>query len=133
MMDVRHLWHKLHVLIYAFKIAVIPESLDRGFNSTEFEFYTKRNLIGIYLPLFPDKEEDTFQAINNFYAPFPFIEDLDLNREAFNTVRYITISYLLSYFQLNIIENERGQIYQYNRAFRILTNKRRNTLQTGTY
>ncbi len=66
--------------------SVIPESIEGGFNKTEFEYYLRNNLLSIFSPLFPDKLEDVVQAMYNFYAPYPHLEDEDLNREAFNTV-----------------------------------------------
>ena len=49
--------------------------------------------------------ENAFQAMNWFYSPWPYINDTDLNRDAFNVVR---IGLYAMVFSLVDIACERG-------------------------
>jgi carboxylesterase type B len=63
----------------------IPEANDGGFNSTEFDFYLRTRLVGIFEEqLTPKQVEDFFQAMHYNYAPYPYLDDLEGNRQAFN-------------------------------------------------
>ena len=46
-----------------------------------------RDLIGIFAPLStPEAAENVYRAMLWYYAPHPYLNDLDLNRDAFNEV-----------------------------------------------
>ena len=62
--------------------------MDGGFTREEFEYHLREDLLAFWTPQFSDKmNEDAFQATNWFYSPWPYINDTDLNRDAFNIVR----------------------------------------------
>jgi len=69
-----------------YTIALIPESLERGFTREEFTGVVKNNLVKIFSPLFPEREEDVVQALDFYYSPYPHEYNLDANREAFNVM-----------------------------------------------
>ena len=62
--------------------------MEGGFTREEFEYHLRTDLISFWEPqLEPKQTEDAFQALNFFYSPWPYTNDTDLNREAFNWVR----------------------------------------------
>ena len=66
--------------------------MEGGFTREEFEYHLREDLIGFWSPQFDDKmTEDAVQACNYFYSPWPYINDTDLNREAFNWVRKFSL------------------------------------------
>lgn len=65
---------------------MIPESLKGGFNRTEFEYHLHNDLLNMFSPLFPDKEQDVFEALNWYYSPWPYLDDEDKNRLSFNVL-----------------------------------------------
>ena len=68
-------------------ISVIPEAWDGGFNRTEFQRILRENLLEIWAPQFPPKvQEDAYSATDFMYTPWPYLEDKELNRDAFNMV-----------------------------------------------
>ncbi|CAH1789337.1 unnamed protein product [Owenia fusiformis] len=62
-------------------IAVLPDSLDRGYNRTEF---LERLTILAYDLSYNDIYEDVTQAVAFEFSPWPHINDLDANRQKFN-------------------------------------------------
>ena len=84
---VRHnIFMSLIFSCFSFFLTVIPESDARGFNRTEFETYLRERLISLFTGTLPGKEDEIFSAIDMFYSFQPFINDMDLNREAMNRV-----------------------------------------------
>lgn len=67
-------------------VTVVPDPEGDGFNHTEFEQGVRvlMKLFSAYFP--PGREEDVFKALSWYYSPWPHIDDLELNREAFNKV-----------------------------------------------
>jgi len=53
-----------------------------------FEFYLEDRLLSIFAPRF-DAEimDELFDAMNFFYTNWPYIDDLEANRQAINKVR----------------------------------------------
>jgi hypothetical protein len=69
-------------------VSVIPESINGGFNSTEFDYYLRTRILDIFAPqLTPEQYEQLYHAVRWYYINWPYLEDLDANREAFNKVR----------------------------------------------
>ena len=65
----------------------IPESLEGGFNRSEFEFYLWDRYIAIWEDSLTEQQAlDAFYAVNFMYTPWPYLEDEELNRLAFNDV-----------------------------------------------
>jgi carboxylesterase type B len=63
----------------------IPESNDGGFTNEEFEYYLKNNILSIFeAQMTTEQYNNVFQAFKWYYQEWPYIEDLDYNREAFN-------------------------------------------------
>ena len=61
--------------------------MDGGFTREQFEYHLREDLLGMWSPQFDAQTtEDAFEAMNFFYSPWPFVNDTDLNREAFNVV-----------------------------------------------
>ena len=80
--------------------------MDGGFTHEEFEYDLREDLLAFWTPQFSDKmNENAFQAMNWFYSPWPYINDTDLNRDAFNVVR---IGLYAMVFSLVDIACERG-------------------------
>ena len=64
--------------------ADIPESLEGGFNRSEFEFLLWDRLLAFWEDqLTPEQALDAFYATNFQYTPWPYLEDEELNRDAF--------------------------------------------------
>ena len=62
----------------------IPEALDGGFNRSEFNFLLQDRLLAIWeASLTPEQANDAYWAVNYHYTPWPYLEDEDLNRQAF--------------------------------------------------
>ena len=78
-----YLWN-CNVLHYL----VVPEASQGGFNHSMFEFYLEDRLLSIFAPRF-DAEimDELFDAMNFFYTNWPYIDDLEANRQAINKVR----------------------------------------------
>lgn len=71
---------------------VIPEANDGGFNSTEFEYYFRNNVLSIWAPQLTEEQYNiVYNAFRWYYVNWPYLDDLDSNREAFNKVKkYMT-------------------------------------------
>jgi len=68
-----------------YTVAFIPESMEGGFTREEFHYYLQNNLLNMWAPSFDEKtNEDIFRATDFQYTNWPYIDDLDLNRDAFN-------------------------------------------------
>jgi len=69
-----------------YTIYFIPEANDGGFTREEFQYYLRTRLVGIFTDALESEEiaENAYQAFDWKYTPWPYIEDLDANREAFN-------------------------------------------------
>jgi len=67
-----------------YTMILIPESMDGGFNRTEFMYYLKERLMSIFVPLAPELEEELTKAIDFYYSDWPALNDEDRNREVFN-------------------------------------------------
>lgn len=67
-----------------FTLFLVPDPDGDGFNHTEFEQGVRvlMKLFSAYFP--PGREEDVFKALSWYYSPWPHIDDLELNRQAFN-------------------------------------------------
>jgi hypothetical protein len=69
-------------------VSDIPESNDGGFNSTDFDYYLRTRIIDIWvLQLIQEQYEQVFHALRWYYINWPYLDDLDANREAINKVR----------------------------------------------
>jgi len=68
-----------------YTIYFIPEANDGGFTREEFQYYLRERLVGIFTPALDEEVgENAYQAFDWKYTPWPYIDDLDENREAFN-------------------------------------------------
>ena len=75
---------KLFSFYYIF--TVVPEAGEGGFTRSEFLDVMRNDLVSIFAPLFPDEEEDAFQALAYFYSPWPHIYSENFNRGMLNNV-----------------------------------------------
>jgi hypothetical protein len=86
------------------KCAVLPDT-SGGFNRSEFERNLRDNLLVFFTAMFPpEREEDVFNAINWYYSPWPHVDDVYANRDAFNFVSARNIKNVVpsvSYFLLH--------------------------------
>ena len=65
----------------------IPEALDGGFNRSEFQFLLWDRLVSIWEAQFtPEEAQDAYWATDFMYTPWPYLEDEELNRDAFTAV-----------------------------------------------
>jgi carboxylesterase type B len=63
----------------------IPEADDGGFTRDEFNYYLRTRLVNIFEgPLDETEIENAYQAMNWYYSPWPYLEDEEANRQAFN-------------------------------------------------
>jgi len=69
-----------------YTLAFIPESANGGFTRLEFLELLRTRLVDIFSESFNNTEhvENIYQAMDFFYAPWPYIDDQELNRQAFN-------------------------------------------------
>ena len=67
---------------------VIPESIDGGFNRTEYVRLLRELIFGILEGEDEYRSEQVYQAIHHQYTNWPHIDDLEGNRESFVKVRY---------------------------------------------
>ena len=52
-----------------------------------FEYYLSERLVRIFEPrLTPEQFDDVYNAMNFFYTNWPYIDDLEANRQAVNKV-----------------------------------------------
>ena len=73
---------------------MIPEAGEGGFTRAEFLDLMENNLVALFAPLFPGREEAVFEAMSYYYSPWPHIHDLNYNRGMFNNVRYDKCCYI---------------------------------------
>jgi hypothetical protein len=67
--------------------AVIPESMEGGFNRSRWLYHLKESLLFFWEAQFDEKtNEDLFEAFSYVYTPWPTLEDEELNRLVFNDV-----------------------------------------------
>ena len=65
----------------------IPEALDGGFNRSEFQFLLWDRYVAIWEDQLTEQEAlDAYWAIDFMYTPWPYLEDEELNRDAFTDV-----------------------------------------------
>ena len=58
--------------------------MEGGFNRSEFEQLLYDRLLNIFVDsLTPEQAEDAYWAVNFQYTPWPYLEDEELNRDAF--------------------------------------------------
>jgi carboxylesterase type B len=71
-----------------YTLAYIPEADEgEGFTREEFLFYLEDRLISIFADRFDEVTySDVVRAIDFYYTPWPHLEDLWENREAFNKI-----------------------------------------------
>ena len=70
-----------------YTLAYIPEADEKGFTRDEFLFYLEDRLLSIWKDQLDDQAyQDLLAAIDFYYTPWPRLEDLDENREAFNVM-----------------------------------------------
>jgi len=63
----------------------IPEANDGGFTNAEFEYYMKTRILDIFAAqLTQDQYDNVYEALQWYYQEWPYLDDLDFNREAFN-------------------------------------------------
>jgi len=63
----------------------IPEAMNGGFTSEEFEYYMKTRILDIFAAqMTPEQYDNVYRAFHWYYIEWPYLEDLDANREAFN-------------------------------------------------
>ena len=68
----------------------MPEALEGGFNRSEFNFLLYDRYVRIWnASVTPEQAEEAYWAVNYFYTPWPYLEDEDLNRDAFTDVRTV--------------------------------------------
>ena len=68
--------------------SVIPESIQGGFNHSEWMYHLETDLMSIWAPLmYNDTYDEFLHAIEYNYSPWPYIEDEYANRDAYNKVR----------------------------------------------
>jgi carboxylesterase type B len=68
-----------------FTVLFVPESIVGGFNHSEFEHYLDNRILRLYEPrLTPEQFTEVFDAHNFFYTNWPYIDDLEANRQAIN-------------------------------------------------
>jgi len=69
-----------------YTIYFIPEATQGGFTRDEFQYYLRERLVGVFAESATSDEmvENGYQAMDWKYTPWPYIDDLDANREAFN-------------------------------------------------
>lgn len=61
--------------------------MEGGFTREEFQYHLREDLIGMWAPQLTEKQtEDLFQALDWYYAPWPYVNDTEKNRQAFNMV-----------------------------------------------
>ena len=89
-------WSLGKSVISLYCISVIPESNEdgrEGFTREEYQFYLRDRLTAIWEASAASDEiyENCYQAVDWYYTPWPYIEDLAANREAYNKVGYRSI------------------------------------------
>jgi carboxylesterase type B len=68
-----------------FTIFFIPEANNGGFTREEFEFYLRTRLVDIFKPAMSDEVyEQSYAVLDWKYTPWPYIDDEEANRQAFN-------------------------------------------------
>ena len=66
----------------------MPESMNGGFNRSEFNQLLYERYVKIWeASMTPQQAQDAFYATNFMYTPWPYLEDENLNRDAFVQVR----------------------------------------------
>jgi hypothetical protein len=91
-----------HCYLQSSLFSVIPEARKGGFNSTMFNYYLRTRIVDIWgARMTPEQYEQVFNALRWYYIDWPYLEDLDANREAFNKV-FTCI--LCSYRILNFLQ-----------------------------
>jgi len=104
-----------------FTIAFIPESNGGGFTREEFEYYLRTRLVDMFKVSAASEEvyENSYQAFDWYYTPWPYINDLEANRQAFN--KMITDAAFGYSWDRNAKMNSKyAPTYTYIQAFRSL-------------
>ena len=61
--------------------------MEGGFTREEFQFHLREDLLGMWTPQLDEKmNEDVYQALDWYYTPWPYLNDTEMNRQAFNKV-----------------------------------------------
>ena len=69
--------------------------MEGGFNRSEFNRLLYERYVTIWEEQLTEQQaQDAFWAVNFQYTPWPYIEDEELNRDAFVDVRYVKINLL---------------------------------------
>lgn len=99
----------------------IPEGNQGGFNSTMFNYYMRTRLIDIFaasLISSPEQYEIVFNAFRWFYVNWPYLEDGEANREAFNKmVTDGAFGYSWDR-QMKLIAEKNPNVYSFVHSFR---------------
>ena len=67
----------------------MPESLEGGFNRSEFEYLLYNRYVKIWEASMTEQQaDDAYYAVNFMYTPWPYLEDEELNRDAFTDVSH---------------------------------------------
>ncbi len=74
-------------MIHSSVVEVIPEAGEGGFTREEFLQLMEEELVAIFSPLFPEKEQDVVQAFSFYFSPWPDIYNESMNRAMINNVR----------------------------------------------
>jgi len=104
-----------------YTIYFIPEADQGGFTRDEFQYYLRNRIISIFAESVGDEVivENSYQATDWKYTPWPYIEDLDANREAFN--KMITDgAYGYAWDRHAKLNSQHADTYTYIIAFRSL-------------
>jgi carboxylesterase type B len=101
-----------------FTLAFVPEATRGGFNHSEFEYYLENRILRIYEPrLTPEQFTNVYDAMNFFYTNWPYVEDLDANRQAINQLLTDT-AFGMPWDRQAKINSQFAPTYTYVMAFR---------------
>jgi carboxylesterase type B len=105
-----------------YTVFYIPESLDGGFTREEFQYYLRERLVNIWMESADSEEiyENSYQAIEWYYTPWPYIDDLEANRQAFNTM-VTDGAFGYPWDRQSKINSEHAPTYTYVEKFRSLS------------
>lgn len=99
-------------------IGYVPEALERGFNRSEFMEYVYTRLVAIWAPQFsPEEVQKVYDSLIWFYTPWPYIDDLDMNRQAMNDM-ITDAAWGYTTDRMLRIHSERNPSYMYVFAYR---------------
>jgi len=102
-----------------YTIYFIPEALQGGFTEEEFQFYLRTRLVDLFKETFLSETdyENSYQAVQWYYTPWPYQNDTEANRQAFN--KLVTDGAFGYPFDRNAKINSRySDTYTYIQSFR---------------